>query len=228
MSIVFRGFLGQDTQNIENRFVLEFARIGFEVAIHPDMKLLGSNFGHLCLVLIKIPPNIKCLDPDTPLLTEFEYSASMRTSPMAQEGGWPPRRVRQYTYEIFSRTASGRTTSSYFAQAFTVAILAKITNGQFLADGSSEAVSGQSGLESVLAELERYSGLVFDVGADPFHEWPPLNPAVSSTWQEPLKAPDSNHELIQRLPRKKFKITVMGVFYTAIFLYFLTVTLLYS
>ncbi|QOQ80364.1 hypothetical protein INP81_13215 [Comamonas thiooxydans] len=228
MSIVFYGFLGNDTQDLEYKFVLEFSRLGFEVAIHPKMRLLEPNGGHFYLALIKTPPDIKRLLPDIPLLTEFEYSASKRTSTFEQEEGWPPRRVRRYTYEICTRTASGRATASYFAQALTVAVLSKITNGQFFADGNREAVSGQAGLDSILTELGGQARSAFDVGANPFNDWPPLDPIVPFTRSAPIAAPDANGVLTQSPPKKKFKITLMGVIYTAIFLYFLTVTLLYS
>jgi hypothetical protein len=76
MSVVFYGFLGRDTQDLENRFLQEFACIGFEVVIHPQMKLLEANGGHLSLAFVKTPPNLKRLHPDTPLLTDFEYSVS--------------------------------------------------------------------------------------------------------------------------------------------------------
>lgn len=204
MSIVFYGFLGRDTQHLENRFVLEFARIGFEVEIHPKMKLLESNgSGHIYLAFIKIPSHLKRMHPDVPLLAEFEYSACMRTSSFAQEEGWPPRKVRRFTYEIFTRTASGRSAISLYAQALTVAILAKITNGQFFGDGASEAVSGSVELDSILAEIEKHECI--DAGAYPFHDWPSMD--ATASWVPPprLTSPEKKTGIDSKLAKEKIQ-----------------------
>lgn len=228
MSVVFYGFLGRDTQDLENRFLQEFACIGFEVVIHPQMKLLEANGGHLSLAFVKTPPNLKRLHPDTPLLTDFEYSVSRRTSTFAQERGWPPRRVRRYTYEICTRTASDRSTTSYFAQALTVGILSKITNGQLLEDGECEIVSGPEGLDSILKNLWKRREFSFDAGAFPFKEWPPMDPIVPFAQPKRFAFSEPN-VLLDKIPKqKKLKITFAGAFCTVMFLYFLIATLLYS
>ena len=228
MSVVFYGFLGRDLQDLENRFLQEFACIGFEVVIHPQMKLLEANGGHLSLAFVRTPPNLKRLHPETPLLTDFEYAVSRRMSAFAQERGWPPRRVRRYTYEICTRTASDRSTASYFAQALTAGILSKITNGQLLEDGGCEVVSGQEGLDSILKNLWRPREFSFDAGAFQFQDWPPIDPIVPVVQPKRLAFSEPNVLLDKSPKQKKLKITIAGAFCTVMFLYFLIVTLLYS
>lgn len=160
MSIGICAFLGPSLEDLKSRFIQSFDRIGFKIELHPEMDLLSCNSaGCLTLVILETPSTLKRLAPGVPLLADFEYGITPRDSSLAGTDSLP-RGVKQYSYKLFTRTASGRSRSSYFMQALTAAILATETGGYVLFDGKSKAMSGKKALEKVLDEL---NGLDADV-----------------------------------------------------------------
>jgi len=118
------------------------------------MDLLHSNpTGCLSVAILGTPPTLKRLAPGVPLLASFGYSVT-RCDSSAIEVDWPPRGVKEHTYEIYTRTSEGRSRSSYFMQALTAAILAKETGGHVWVNGDAKAVTGKSALKKVISELD--------------------------------------------------------------------------
>lgn len=227
MSIDIYGFLGPDTQDLESRVIQGFKNLGFSAVIHPGMRLLESNpSGCLYISFIETPPRIGRICAGVPLLLGFGYSVVKRG---AKSAGWPPKKVKQYAYEVCTRTAAGRSTASYFAQALTVAILAKETNGYFYINGNDAAVPGDSGLELIQGELDRITGCEFDLGAYPFEAWPPIDPNASFVWPEPIASPLQQPTIAANSSEKKrFKFSVIEALGWTLILYFLIVTIVYS
>lgn len=226
MSIDIYSFLGPDIQDVELRVLETFKSIGFSVVIHPEMSLLASNpSGCLYLSFTATPPQIKRVRPGVPLLSGFEFSISKRA---ARRAGWPPKKVKGYAYEVCTRTASGRSAADYFAQALTVAILAKETDGYFYINGDAAAVSGKLGLERILGELNRTAGNELDSGAYPFKEWPPVIPNAAFAWPTPI-APlqHQGEKVVSGFQKRRFKISILEGFGWALALYFLIVTIIY-
>ena len=153
MSIDVYAFLGSNLEELRLRFIDSFERIGFKIALHPDMDLLCSNpTGCMCMAIFETPPALKRLAPGVPLLTSFGYSITRRDIP-SNEADWPPRGVKIHSYELCTRTSSGRSRPSYFMQAFTAAILPKETGGYVWFNGEEKALPGNSAFKKVLAEL---------------------------------------------------------------------------
>ena len=116
------------------------------------------------MAILEMPPALKRLAPGVPLLSSFGYSITQRDG-LVDEAGWPPKGVKGHSYELCTRTSSGRPRSSYFMQAFMAAILAKETGGYFWVNGDKKAVLGKTAITKVLAELD---GL--DAGAKQLQE----------------------------------------------------------
>lgn len=230
MSIAIHGFLGPDTGNLEARVLQAFAALGFAVHYHPQSTLLESGAGGVMYMsFTQTPAHLNRIAPGTPLLLAFDYAIRLPDGRAAAGEEWPPRKVKRYSHEIATRTAAGRSRADYFAQALTVAILAKETGGYFYLDGDEDALSGRQALERVVTELNRPRGYEFDADAHPFEAWPPLAPDGAFVWPKPLV---SRH-LVQlrqavQLPRKRIKFTVTGVAGGALLLYFLIAVILYS
>lgn len=153
MSIDVYAFLGANVDELSQRVVESFERIGFKIALHPDMDLLCSNAtGCMSMAIFETPPTLKRIAPGIPLLTSFGYGITQCDVPV-DEADWPPRGVKKYSYELCTRSSFGRSRSSYFMQALTVAILAKETGGYVWFNGEAKALSGKSAFRKVLAEL---------------------------------------------------------------------------
>ena len=227
MSIDVYGFLGSDIQDLELRVIQTFNGLGFSVAIHPEMNLLESNpSASLYISFIETPPHISRVCHGVPLLLGFGYNVGKRG---ARSAGWPPKKVKQYAYEVCTRTSAGRSLADYFAQALTVAILVKETNGYFYINGDDVAVPGDLGLERILGELDRTAGCEFDSGAHPFEAWPPIAPFASFTWPKPIASLQHQRtEVADSSRKKRFKISVIEGLGWALILYFLIVTIVYS
>lgn len=227
MSIDIYGFLGSDTQDLESRVIQAFKKLGFSAAIHPEMRLLESNpSGSLYISFTETPPQIGRVCTGVPLLLGFGYSVEKKR---AKSAGWPPKKVKQYAYEVCTRTSAGRAIADYFAQALTVAILAKETNGYFYINGDDMAVPGYLGLERILGELNRTKGCKFDLGAYPFEVWPPTTLNASFTWPEPIASLQHQQAKVADSSRKKrFRFSVIDGFGWALVLYFFIVTVVYS
>lgn len=229
MSIVICGFLGHETQDLENRVVQEFAELGFKVAIHPDMNLLQQNDDEsLYLAFIETPAYLKRSYPGVPLLAGCGYYVSRNAAGANADNRNKPVDNENCTYQVCTRTSAGRSLSGFYAQALTVAILSKITGGQFYVEGHEDVVSGEAGLEKILMELKQSADLEFDADAYPFQTWPPIDPTVAYTWPAPLESKISKPIAKSIPPKKRIKITPMGLFCLFIFLYFSIVTIIYS
>lgn len=227
MSIDVYGFLGSDTQDLELRVIQTYKSLGFTVAIHPEMNCLESNpSASLYISFTETPPQIGRVCHGVPLLLGFGYSVGKRG---ARSAGWPPKKVKQYAYEVCTRTSAGRSIADYFAQALTVAILAKETNGYYYINGDDVAVPGDLGLERILGELNRTTGCEFDSGAYPFKAWPPIAPNESFAWPEPIASVQHQRTEVAGSSRgKRFKLSVIEGLVWALVLYFLIVTIAYS
>jgi hypothetical protein len=227
MSIDIYGFLGSDTQDMESRFIQTFKSLGFSVAIHPEMSLLESNSsGSLYLAFTETPPQIERIRRGVPLLFGFGFGVSQRAP---RSAGWPPKKVNEYVYEVCTRSSSGRSIADYFAQALTVAILAKETNGYFYINGDDAAVPGKLGLERILGELNRIADNEFDSGAYPFEAWPPIAPNVAFAWPDPIASlQHQGTKVVSGFQKKRFKFSIIEGFGWALVLYFLIVTVIYS
>lgn len=155
MSIDIYAFLGGDLLDIEARLVAGFREAGFRIALHPEIKLLEPNASAcLYISILETPAFLERISPGTPLLVGFAYSPLIANEKAATSTDWPPPKVRKYSYEIQTRSAAGRSTSTYFIQALTAAILASKTKGQFFIGGASGAISGSAGLSKILTELQ--------------------------------------------------------------------------
>lgn len=153
MSIDIYAFLGSNVDELRQRLIDSFERIGFKIALHPDMDLLCSNpTGCMSMAIFETPPTLKRLAPGVPLLTSFGYSITQRDVPI-DEADWTPRGVKTHSYELCTRSSSGRSRSIYFMQALTAAILAKETGGYVWFNGEAKALSGNGAFKKVLAEL---------------------------------------------------------------------------
>jgi hypothetical protein len=227
MSIDIYGFLGSDTRDVESKVLQSFTSLGFSVAVHPEMSLLESNpSGSLYLTFTETPPQIGRVRNGVPLLLRFGFVVSKRTE---RSAGWPPKKVEEYSYEVSTRTSSGRSNADYFAQALTVAILAKETSGYFYVNGDEVAISGELGLERILGELNRIADNEFDSGACPFEAWPPIDSNVAFTWPEPIAALQRQPtKVVSGYPKKRFKVSIIEGVGWALVLYFLIATVIYS
>ena len=153
MSIEIYAFLGANLDELKSRLVESLKHIGFAVEFHPELDLLRSNpTGCLSVAILETPLTLKRLAPGTPLLTSFGYSV-IRRDASAAEIDWPPKGVKEHTYEVYTRTSADRSRSSYFMQALTTAILAKETGGHVWVNGDAKAVMGKTALKKVLSEL---------------------------------------------------------------------------
>lgn len=156
MSIEFSAFLGERIQDLESRFIQAFDELGFCIQIHPDMRLLETNeTGCLYLSVLKIPTTIKRIAPHKPLLVGFDYQSAAYINEAPHDDQWPPPKVTRYTYEVYTRTSSGRSLSVHYMQALTAAVLAKITRGYFYIHGESQAMPGSKGVQKIIDELNR-------------------------------------------------------------------------
>lgn len=158
MSIEIYAFLGSNVDGLKSCLVESLKCIGFTIELHPELDLLHSNpTGCLSVAILETPPTLKRIAPGVPLLASFGYSVTRRDS-STTEVDWPPRGVKEHSYEIYTRTSAGRSRSSYFMQAFTAAILAKETGGYVWVNGDAKAVTGKSALKKVLSELDNLDG----------------------------------------------------------------------
>lgn len=230
MSIDIYGFLGSNTLDLESRVIQSFAHLGFSAVLHPEINLLESNStGCLYISFIKTPSKLKRVYHDSPLLFGFGYSVSMNTKKKYRSDGWPPKNVKQYEYEVSTRTSAGRSTGNYFAQALTVAILANETNGYFYINGDDAAIPGNLALERIIGELNSAIDRTFDLGAYPFEAWPPIDSNASFTWPEPIVSTQHQYPVNARNLRPKWlQFSVMEGLGLALLLYFLIVTIIYS
>jgi len=230
MSIDIYAFLGSETHNLESRLLHAFTGLGFSMELHPEMNLLETNSTEcLYIAALTTPFNLKRVQEGTPLLISFGYSASKIVLDHLKTNGWPPKKVKQYTYEVCTRSSSGRSLANYFAQALTVAILAKETNGYFYINGDEYAVSGATGLKRILKELDMLKDRDFDVGAFPFRGWPTMTDDTNFSWPDEIQSKSSPSSETSKLKKiKKFKLSLFDIIGLALVAYFVIVTFVYS
>jgi hypothetical protein len=157
MSVEYYAFLGNNLENIESRFIQEFKKSGFEIELHPDSQLLLTNStGVSWIKILSIPPGLERAS-DSPYLAGFEYQISPRDLDEPRDPEWPPKKVKDWTYYVYTRTAAGRSESAAYMQAFTTAILAKITGGVVFDYSTDKVRSGRtlaSSLNKGIVEIQ--------------------------------------------------------------------------
>ena len=153
MSVEIYGFLGKETENLEERLVNKFAELGFEIVLDPTKNLLGfsdvSAIPNVCMAILKIPNNLLRLSPNTPLFVGFEYYAVPKKDVLGA-----PRKIQNYTYLAYTRTAAGRSNANGYMQMLLIAILASITNGKYFGLGDEKAISGNEALQNIMTSLD--------------------------------------------------------------------------
>lgn len=190
MSICIYAFLGPRTEDLDVRCLQAFSDLGFKVQLHPESSFaVPPAGGALYLSILKTPARLQRIAPDQALLTCFDYYIEKHDSKAPRSKEWPPRKVKQYGYEVNSRTASGRSTASYFMQALSMAILARETGGWYFCEFDDHALSGESAVAGILQELEPYAARAFDDEAYPFTAWPPLAGDPGFAWPQPIGRP---------------------------------------
>ncbi|RZT05792.1 hypothetical protein SAMN05216319_4909 [Duganella sp. CF402] len=209
MSICVHAFLGTNIEDLQARVIQCFRALDFQVQFQPETNLLETPSGSCLYVrLDQTPAQLKRVSPDTPLLVAFEYEVSMREKNATREDGWPPKIARKCTAIVSTRTASGRSRAAYYAQALTLAIMAKESGGHFYVDVDDETITGNEGLAKTIRELYSESELEFDADAHPFEQWPPLSfDDRSFTWPSPIKSVVVEKYLAaMKTPKRKFKV----------------------
>lgn len=190
MSICIYAFLGPRTGDLDARCLQAFSDLGFKVQLHPESSFaVPPAGGVLYLSILETPVRLQRIAPEHALLAAFDYYIEQHDSKAPRSQEWPPRKVKQYGHEVNTRTASGRSTASYFMQALSMAILARETGGWYFCDADDHALGGERAIASVLQELEAYASLAFDEGACPFTTWPPLAWDPAFIWPQPIALP---------------------------------------
>jgi hypothetical protein len=190
MSIEIYAYLGDQINNLEERVIHSFNEIGFKISFHPETDLLHTDpSGCIDICIHETPPNVPRAQENVPLVVSFGYSAAQKLESDEDEDEdedeWLPPEAENYTYEIYTRTSAGRSYAAYFMQAYTLAILSKVTNGYFIFnDGINEAINGELAVEKITSEMnsiisrtatnEPFADSMpayFDEGVLPFTEW---------------------------------------------------------
>lgn len=192
MSIEIYAYLGDRTNDLKERVLHAFNEIGFKISFHPKTNLLHTDpSGCIDICIHETPSYITLKNKDTPLIVSFGYSAAQKSERSnyededEDEDEWLPPEAANYTYEIYTRTSAGRSLAAYFIQAYTAAILSKITDGYFIScDGTSEAISGELAVKKITSEMNSLFSTAatnehladtapsyFDEGVQPFSEW---------------------------------------------------------
>lgn len=230
MSINIFAFLGNETGNLDARFIQAFADLGFDVALHPEFSLTGPSVrGSLYLKVMKTPPQMLRIAPAHALLIEFEYDVIKREKKLPRSMGWPPKGVGNYSYEATSRTSSGRSDATAAMQLLSMAILAKETGGAFYADDDDAASKGALALQQSIQGLDRFDQTHFDAYAYAFKSWPPVDGDNSFTWGQQIVPPEVALPLLaKRRPQFGYKFSWLHVPGILLVMYFLVMTLVYS
>lgn len=229
MSICTYAFLGPNIDNIDVKVVQAFGDLGFGVEAHPEMSFVESPAGGYLYIQVKqVPSNLKRVRPDTPLLVSFEYEVKNEKQ-APRSNGWPPKGVKQFSYSVSARTASGRSRATFYVQALTCAILAKETGGYYYVDANEKAESGSEGLDRMVREMNAASELEFDADAFPFEGWPPTSHEDPFRWPSPIKSLYvENYVASQKAPKRKIKFSLLEVMGYLLIFYFVVVGFLYS
>lgn len=149
MSVEIYGFLGDDTDNLQERLINKFSEMEFEITLDPAINLLGfSNTSAIRIAILKTPSNLLRLSPNTPLLVEFEYYAIPKKDVIKA-----PRKIQNYSYLAYTRTSAGRSKASGYMQTLLIAILANITNGKFFGLGDERPISGDVAVRNTISSL---------------------------------------------------------------------------
>lgn len=151
MSVEIYGFLGKETDNLQERLIKKFVGLGFEIELDPATNLLGvsnASIPTIRIAILKIPSNLLRLSPNTPLLVEFEYYSIPKKDVLVA-----PKKIQNYTYLAYTRTAAGRSNTSGYMQMLLIAILASITNGKYYGLGDEKPTSGDAELQTIMTSL---------------------------------------------------------------------------
>ena len=152
MSVEIFGFLGDRIDNLQERLIKKFEELGFEIKLDPSTNLLGfsntSSMPAIHIAILKTPTNLLRLSPNTPLLVEFEYYATPKNDVLSA-----PRKIHNYSYLAYTRTAAGRSHASGYMQMMLIAILASISNGKYFGLGDEKPISGNEALQNIMTSL---------------------------------------------------------------------------
>ena len=154
MSITIYGFLGNELENIQERLINKFKALEFEIVLAPNTNLIfGVPDGLLNVKINRTPKNLRRISANTALAIQVDFHITPRANVTECDGEWPPDGVGDYTYEIFSRSASGRTNAHYYIQALIVVILASLTKGYSFFDDQDNACTGEDAVEGLIRSL---------------------------------------------------------------------------
>jgi hypothetical protein len=230
MSFTVTAFLGGRTSDLEARFVRTLAELGFEVRLHPEMRLVvGNTLPYLCLAILQTPPKMSRLEPSSALLLAFDYSLHKKPKGVDRSPSWPPRNVKRYSYEVSSRSAAGRAASVSTMQMLCLAILAKETDGYVHFDGDERAFGGDAAVARVVRELAWFNDVNFDAYASRFVSWPPLADFAYICLPQEILPPETPKPSVP--PRRfkfKYKFSLIHIPAVVLLLYFTVATILYS
>lgn len=230
MSISVYAFLGPETDDLDVRFIRAFLNFGFHVELHPELTLMAPGAtGSLYLRVNKTPPQMLRLAPEAPLLVEFAYGVQKRRRKEPRSMQWPPRGVRNYSYEASSRTSAGRSAATGAMQLLSMAILAKETDGYLYVDGAETAVAGDPALKVAAQDLVKFASTNFDAYAYRFESWPPVDSVSSFTLPQEIVPPKAlTHTVHKPAIRFRYKFSWFHVPGILLLTYFFLATLLYS
>lgn len=163
MSVEIYGFLGNETENLQEKLINKFGELGFEIALDPATNLLGfsntSAIPTIRIAILKTPSNLLRLSPNAPLIVEFEYYATPKNDIRSA-----PRKIQNYSFLAYTRTSAGRSKTSGYMQMLLIAILADITNGKYFGLGDEKPISGNIALKNIITSLnnieKRYQDLL--------------------------------------------------------------------
>ena len=157
MSVDCYAFLGKNLEMTEFRLLQEFKKAGFHVELHPDFEVLSSNKKGECWIKILSTPLGLIRASSSDYIVGFGYSVLPRNLNESLDEEWPPKKVIDWTYQVCTMTSAGRSKSAYYMQAFTAAILAKISGGVFYDPDQDKVIKGTtavSNLKKSIKEIE--------------------------------------------------------------------------
>ena len=152
MSVEIYGFLGNETENLQEKLIDKFGELEFEIALDPTTNLLGfsntSGIPTIRIAILKTPSNLLRLSPNTPLIIEIEYYAIPKKDVTSA-----PRKIQNYSYLSYTRTSAGRSKASGYMQMLLIAILADISNGKYFGLGYEKPISGSIVVKNIITSL---------------------------------------------------------------------------
>lgn len=151
MSITVYGFLGDQLDGIQERFVKRFRVLGFEIELAPEVDIMSGCYDGLLSIAIKsTPPSLKRISPEALLFVQIDLNILIGSQ---IDEDWPPRGVGAFSHEVFSRSSAGRSNIAYYMQALTVAVLADLSEGYFYLEDIDVTYTGSEAVASLVSEI---------------------------------------------------------------------------